>query len=144
MYCTCNFLKYHVPMEEASVVQAVEIKTRPEPAAVLTKATIRASDLLGLKDAELARTIGVSPASVSRYRRGNAEIDPKRKEGELALLLVRLFRSLDPLVGSNDDQRRAWMHSRSEVLRGVPARLILTPEGLVQTLAYVDGIRAPA
>lgn len=125
-------------------MQAVKINARPEPAAVLTKATVRASELLGLKDAELARTIGVSPASVSRYRRGNAEIDPKRKEGELALLLVRLFRSLDPLVGSNDDQRRAWMRSESAVLRGAPARLILTPEGLVQTLAYVDGIRAPA
>ncbi len=119
-------------------------KAAPDRAGVLTKAVIRASDLLDLKDAELAQIIGVSAPTVSRYRHGTAAIDPKRKAGELALLLVRLFRSLDPLVGSDTAKRHAWMHTRSTSLGAVPAELIRTPQGLVETLTYLDGIRAPA
>ncbi|MEO5813545.1 MAG: antitoxin Xre-like helix-turn-helix domain-containing protein [Rhodanobacter sp.] len=116
----------------------------PDRAAVLTKAVVHAAELLGLKDAELAQVIGVSAPTVSRCRHGEAEIDPERKTGELALLLVRLFRSLDPLVGSDTEKRKAWMHTKNHALGAVPATLIRNPEGLVGTLAYLDGIRAPA
>lgn len=120
------------------------VKTVPERAAVLTKAVLHAADLLGLKDVELARAIGVSAPTVSRYKRGAAQIDPARKPGELALLLVRLFRSLDPLIGADGEKRKAWMHTRNHALGGVPAELVLRAEGLVRTLAYLDGLRAPA
>lgn len=120
------------------------VKTVPERAAVLTKAVLRAADLLGLKDVELARAIGVSAPTVSRYKCGAAQIDPARKPGELALLLVRLFRSLDPLIGADGEKRKAWMHTRNHALGGVPAELVLQAEGLVRTLAYLDGLRAPA
>lgn len=120
------------------------VKTVPERAAVLTKAVLRAADLLGLKDVELARAIGVSAPTVSRYKYGAAQIDPARKPGELALLLVRLFRSLDPLIGADGEKRKAWMHTRNHALGGVPAELVLQAEGLVRTLAYLDGLRAPA
>lgn len=115
----------------------------PDRAMTLTKAVMRATDLLGLRDVDLAQIIGVSPANVSRYRHGNAVIDPDRKPGELALLLVRVFRSLDPLVGSDAEQRKAWMHSQNTQLRGVPASLVLRTEGLVQILAYVEGMHNP-
>ncbi|GAB1388823.1 MAG: hypothetical protein AMXMBFR78_01270 [Rubrivivax sp.] len=115
-----------------------------DPEAVLTKAAIRAADLLDLHGAELARVIGVSDSTISRYRSGAAAIAPTTKAGELALLLVRLFRSLDPLVGSDGQLRAQWMRSRNEALGGVPAELILRPDGLVRTLAYLDGMRAAA
>jgi hypothetical protein len=60
------------------------------------------------------------------------------------LLLVRVFRSLDALVGGNDDKRLAWMNSYNKALHGTPAELIKTAEGLVRTLAYLDGMRAPS
>lgn len=116
----------------------------PERAPTLTKAVVHASDLLGLKDAELAQIIGVSVHTVSRYRGGTAEIDPERKTGELGLLLVRLFRSLDSLVGADDEKCKEWMHSQNKQLGGVPATLIRRPEGLVQTLAYLGGIKESA
>lgn len=122
----------------------VNVRSVPERTTVLTRAALRAADLLGLNDTELAQIIGVSAATVSRYRSGTAQIDPARKPGELALLLVRLFRSLDPLVGSDSEKRKAWMHTRNQTLGGVPAKLVLNTEGLVRTLAYLDGIRAPA
>ena len=125
-------------------MSAVLPKPQAEPAVVLTKATVRAAELLGLNSGDLARVIGVSAATVSRYRQAAAGLSPASKSGQLALLLVRVFRSLYPLVGSDDHKRKAWMRSQNQALGGVPAQLILSPEGLARTLAYLDGMRAAA
>ena len=66
------------------------------------------------------------------------------KEGELSLLLVRLYRSLDALVGTDDQKRKAWMSGQNIALGGIPIKLIERAEGLVATLCYLDGMRAPA
>ena len=116
-----------------------------DPGLVLAKATARASVLLGLSGAALARVIGVSEPTVSRVLSGDRPLNPASKEGELATLLVRVFRSLDALVGNDDRQRLAWMKSPNQALAGgVPIQLIEKAEGLVATLAYLDGMRAPA
>lgn len=107
---------------------------------VLGKAVVRAAEKLGLKAKVLAQVIGYSEPTVA----GERGIDPASKEGELALLLVRVFRSLDALVGGNDSQRLVWMTSHNSALNGVPAELIRRAEGLVRTLAYLDGMRAPS
>ena len=60
------------------------------------------------------------------------------------LLLVRVFRSLDPLVGSDVQKRHDWLRSPNKALNGTPALLIETPYGLVTTLSYLDGMRAAA
>jgi transcriptional regulator with XRE-family HTH domain len=110
---------------------------------VLAKATARASVLLGLNGAALAKVIGASEATVSRITRGERALPPLTKEGELAALLVRLYRSLDALVGNDESRRLAWMRSHNDALNGTPAELILKAQGLVLTVAYVDGMRAP-
>jgi len=115
-----------------------------DPGLVLAKATARASKMLGLSGASLARTIGMSEPSVSRLLRGDKRLAPDSKEGELALLLVRVFRSLDALVGTDDQKRVAWMSTHNKALGGVPLRLVQTAAGLVATLNYLDGMRAPA
>lgn len=119
------------------------LQTQADATAVLSKATARAAELLHLNNATLARVIGVSEPTITRVRAGRG-IDPATKEGQLALLLVRVFRSLDPLVGGDEAKRVAWMHSHNKALQGVPAKLLENPEGLVATLAYLDGMRAPA
>lgn len=115
-----------------------------DPGLVLAKATARASTLLGLSGAALSRIIGLSEPSVSRILKGERPLDPNSKEGELSLLLVRVYRSLDPLVGTDDQKRKAWMKSPNRALGGVPAQLIERADGLVATLNYLDGMRAPA
>ncbi len=114
-----------------------------DPAAVLATATQRAAGLLGLNGAALARILGVSEATVSRIARGERGLPPDAKEGELALLLVRLYRSLDALVGNDESRRLAWMRSPNDALGGVPATLILSAQGLVAAVAYLDAMRAP-
>jgi uncharacterized protein (DUF2384 family) len=119
-------------------------QSRLEPAAVLTKALLRAARLLDLSSAALARILGVSEASVSRLASGSRQVDPQSKEGELALLLVRVYRSLDALVGTDGEQRKAWMESANRALNGRPIDLIERAEGLVTVVSYLDAMRAPA
>ena len=116
----------------------------PAADAVLTKAVLRAAQMLGLSSASLARILGVSEASISRLATGTRAIDPKGKEGELALLLVRVYRSLDALVGTDAAQRKAWLHSHNRALNARPADLLERADGLVAVLAYLDAMRAPA
>jgi len=122
---------------------------RPAPAAqpeadiVLTKALLRAADLLDLSSANLGRILGVSEASVSRLVSGARSVDPSSKEGELALLLVRVYRSLDALVGTDAAQRKAWLRSPNHALNGRPSDLIQRADGLVAVVNYLDAMRAP-
>jgi hypothetical protein len=106
---------------------------------VLTRATLRAADLLGLARKDLAVVLGVSPSTLSRL--DDRPLDPARKEGELAVLFVRLFRSLDALLGGNVDKARAWLHARNTHLGGVPAERIRTVAGLVDVIEYLDAMR---
>jgi plasmid maintenance system antidote protein VapI len=118
--------------------------TRPDPGAILTQAVLRATNLLGLSSAALARVLGVSEASVSRLATGARTIDPESKEGELALILVRVYRSLDALVGTDDAQRKAWMGGYNRALNGRPRELVQRADGLVAVVSYLDAMRAPA
>lgn len=120
------------------------VATAPNKSMVLGKATARAAHELSLSNAALARVIGLSEPSISRIVGGARGIDPASKEGQLALLLVRLFRSLDPLVGSDAQKRLDWLRSHNKALNGTPTALIETPTGLVTALAYLDGMRAAA
>lgn len=112
---------------------------RPDAASVLTKATLRAAEQLGVNNARLARIIGVSESSVSRLGAART-IDPRSKEGELAVLFVRMFRSLDAVFGDTETCRR-WLWAANAHLRGVPGELLQSLEGLVDVIRYLDAVR---
>lgn len=112
------------------------------PAVILTKATLRAAEQLGLNNADLAAVIGISEATVSRLKSSGRPISPTSKEGELALMLIRVFRSLDSLIGGDDRKRKSWMGSYHKALLGQPRQLVRKADGLVRTLSYLDGMRA--
>jgi hypothetical protein len=107
---------------------------------VLTKAALRAAETLGVPQNRLAAVLGVSAATVSRLGR-TRELDPDSKEGEIALLLVRLYRSLDTLVGGDADRAREWLWAENTHLGGVPAERIATITGLVDAVSYLDALR---
>lgn len=116
------------------------VADRPDAAAVLTKATLAAAEQLGLRNRQLSAVIGSSEASVSRLKSGRG-LEPESKEGELALLFLRLYRSLDALVGGDDAKARDWLHAANHHLGGVPADRIRTVEGLVDVVQYLDAMR---
>ena len=107
---------------------------------VLAKAATSAASRLGLRNKQLAEIIGTSEASVSRLRSGRG-LDPERKEGELALLFLRLYRSLDALLGGDDVKARAWLHAENDHIGGIPAKRIRTVEGLIDVVQYLDAMR---
>ena len=112
----------------------------PDAASVLARATLAAAGRLGLRNRHLALVIGTSEASVSRLQSGRG-LEPKSKEGELALLFLRLYRSLDAIVGGDDAKARAWLHAGNSHLAGVPAERVRTVEGLVDVVQYLDAMR---
>jgi hypothetical protein len=122
--------------------KAASNASRTEASRVLTRAVLRSADLLGLSNAQLGRVLGISESSVSRLLAGDRQIDPASKEGELGLLLVRLYRSLDAMVGGDGDLRLAWLSSSNRALNGPPIDLIASTTGLVNTVAYLDSARA--
>lgn len=112
------------------------------PGAVITKATLRAADLLGITAKVLSSIIGVSEATVSRMRKQEFALDAGSKPFELAVLFVRLFRSLDAIVGGDEPIAREWLRNENTALGAVPLEKIVTIAGLVDVIAYLDARRA--
>ncbi|MGH7553191.1 MAG: MbcA/ParS/Xre antitoxin family protein [Longimicrobiales bacterium] len=112
----------------------------PAAGAVLARATLAAARSLRLRNRDLAAILGSSEASVSRLSAGR-ELNPAGKEGELALLFLRLFRSLDALVGGDEEKARLWLHAYNDHVGGVPADRIRRVEGLVDVVQYLDAMR---
>jgi len=129
-------------MRAANPIPAAE--TVPAASAVLTKATLRSAGLLGLSNAVLAKAVGLSEASISRMSSGAKAFELGSKPAELAALVIRVYRSLDALVGNSEEHRRLWMTSFNRALNATPKDAIQTAEGLVRVVTYLDAARAPA
>ena len=112
-----------------------------EPAAVLSRAVARAADHLGLRQTQLARILGLSPATTSRLSNGSWQLAPESKSWELALAFVRLYRSLAALTGGETQAMRDWLHSGNDALGAVPGERMLSAEGLISVLQYLDAAR---
>ena len=114
---------------------------KPEPRRVLTGAVLRACALLEITQSGLAHILGLSPSTVSRMANGTYTLDDQKKEWELGALFVRLFRSLDAVIGSNDSAARAWLNGHNSALTARPIELIRSTEGLVRVVQYLDAAR---
>jgi hypothetical protein len=114
----------------------------PQAGAVITKAVIRAADQLSVTARILATVIGVSEATVSRMKRGEFGLEPGTKPFELAVLFVRLFRSLDAITGGDDKVAASWLANPNTALDARPIEKLQTVSGLVDVIAYLDARRA--
>ena len=128
--------------EEAAIFSGVPLDLASGAAAgsVLTKAVVRAADRLGLSSAVLARVLGLSAPTVTRMRRGDYVVDGK--PFELAVLLVRLYRSLDAIAGGDDAVAAAWMQAPNSALQDRPVNLVQKVAGLIHVIQYLDARRA--
>lgn len=110
-------------------------------ATTLTKALVRAAGLLQIRQASIARILGVSGATASRLFSGQYLLNQERvKEWEFAVLFVRLYRSLDAILG-HGDKARMWLTGDNLGLAARPVDLIESAEGLVCVLHYLDAHR---
>lgn len=104
---------------------------------VLTQAVLKAASEMGFSTAQLGRIIGKDRSLFSR----GGTIKPDSKSGELALMLIRAYRSLFVLVGGDKEHIRHWMHTDNHGTQGVPAKQLETVTGLNRVVEYLDSMR---
>ncbi len=103
---------------------------------MLAETTLNAARGLGVTQSELQKIVGKHPSNIRRHG-----IDPESKSGELALLLVRLYRSLFALLGGDTGAMRHWMRTANRDTGGVPTEQVRTVQGLAEAVAYLDALQ---
>lgn len=112
-----------------------------EPGKVLSDAVLKAAGILDMNQATLANILGISRPTASRLFSGEYTLSQARKnEWDLAILFVRVFRSLDALVGHGDSARQ-WLQGYNKALNAKPIDLLVKIEGIVRVLNYLDAYR---
>ena len=114
----------------------------PRESAVVTKATLRAADRLDIKNNALAKIVGLSEPTISRMRKGEYSLERGQKAFELAVLFVRLFRSLDAIVGGDNTVASEWLKNHNIAFDGTPLEIIQSVSGLTNVIGYLDSRRA--
>jgi uncharacterized protein (DUF2384 family) len=110
---------------------------------VLTQALVEAAHRLGIGSTEIGKIIGVSQPTASRLLKGDYALKETAKEWELSAHLVRLYRSLFSLVGSDDNLARGWLRSANKAFSDQePIALIRRIDGLIHVCEYLDAYRA--
>ena len=110
---------------------------------VVAKALLRAADRLRVPASELSKIVGMSESTLSRLRTNpGSALFRRDKDLELALLFLRVFRSLDALVGGDEEQAGQWLRAQNHHLRGIPIDRMKEIEGLVHVAEYLDAMRA--
>jgi hypothetical protein len=104
--------------------------------AVLGEAVINAGRKLGFSGDEVGNIIGRSRTTITRNG-----VDPHSKSGEIALMVVRVYRSLYALIGRDETHLREWMRSPIRSLQAVPADMMQRIDGLVTLTRYLDAMR---
>lgn len=113
-----------------------------QESAVVTKAVLRASTSLEIPEEVVAHVIGVGMPDFSRIRAGELKLNPGSHPFNMAVLLVRLFRSLDAIVGGDKNVANAWLKNENLALGGRPIDLIQSASGLTNVISYLDARRA--
>ena len=125
------------------MTQHRHLASAPSREAVLTKATLAAADRLGISGRQLALIVGVSEATVSRWRRLDSLLSVESKSFELAAIFVRIFRSIDSIAGGDEMTSRVWLTSPNTTLGARPIEMMETVQGLLNVATYLDARRAP-
>lgn len=68
-------------------------------------------------------------------------LDPTSKQGEMALLLIRMYRAIYVLTGGDSEWIHYFMNSYNDMTRGVPIEQVQSNSGLVLVLHFVGTIR---
>lgn len=118
----------------------MNVKPQPSAGYVLAVALNNLKDILHLSNEDICQIIGVHRNTLSRSLK-NKEINAQSKEGELSLLLIRVYRSLFALNGGNIEAMKHWLKTNSRHIQGIPLDTMKTVLGLSRVVNYLDAIR---
>ena len=114
----------------------------PREGQILSKAVARAAALLGVDDEDLSTVLGIPGALIPRMRDGLHGFEPGTNGFDAAVLFVRLFRSLDAIVGGNTNLACAWLRNHNTAFNASPLEKIKNGVGLNEVVDYLDAQRA--
>lgn len=125
-------------------MSALERKSASEDErnAVVTKAALNAAERLEISGSLLGEIVGASGPTISRIKNGQTEISHGTKSFELAVLFIRLYRSLDSIMGGDLEAAKQWLRNENTALGGKPITLISSVVGLSRVVGYLDSRRA--
>lgn len=132
---------FHRMAREVKMTNHHVASTNEDLTRVVTSAAMRAARLLRITNRELAEILGVSESAVSRAANGTRQLSLNPKTREITALFVRLYRSLDAIVGGEDNVSATWLRSPNSALGRTPLEAIKSIAGLTATLAYLDARR---
>ena len=114
--------------------------TKPVAASVLATAISKLKEDIKLKAQDIADIIGQHRNTTDRCLK-NGELDPNSKPGELALLLIRVYRSLYAINGGDKKAIIHWLTTYNNHLNAIPLERMKTVMGLAFVVNYLDAMR---
>ncbi|WP_045858085.1 antitoxin Xre/MbcA/ParS toxin-binding domain-containing protein [Teredinibacter purpureus] len=125
-----------------------------EPSRLLNDSAIVANGLteackhLGITQDQIATAIGVSRTTITRIKKrahdnlDDAAFASNGKPFELALLVIRVYRSLYAILGGNQAAMKHWMNTDNQHLANErPVDLIQSTLGIGRVIGYLDAMR---
>ena len=107
--------------------------------AMLTKAVLRAADLLDLAQ-DLPVILGIEAHQWERLRSGAQTLQPDSAAWPIAVRIASLFRSLVTLLG-DANRSREWLDSPHATLGSSPRELLRTDTGRERVFGYLDAVQ---
>ena len=98
--------------------QSTRSKGPQSDAVLVADALLRASNRLAIAKKALSQIVGLSESSLSRLRKKDFELDGKSLE--LAILFIKMYRSLHAIVSSDDTAAAAWLKNMNATLGAAP------------------------
>lgn len=119
----------------------ISLNKHHEKEQVLTKAILNLANFYNFTGKDLSDIIGISESTTTRLNQGKKFISPDTKEGEMALLLLRVYRGLNSLIGNNHEKAKIWLNSFNNYFKKKPIEQLKTVSGLVDVVNYLDAMR---
>ena len=116
------------------------IESKPNESMVLSKALGKLKEYWELSGVDLAEIVGVAPSVISCLDTAQV-FCPNKKQGQLALLLIRVYRSLGAFLGDRMQLQKDWLNAPNQVFNQSPLESMKTPEGLAHVVMYLDAMR---
>jgi len=108
---------------------------KPLPSQVLGDAVLNVRPCLGLTLEQLGQILGRDRSSIQR-----SGIDPQTPAGQLAALLIRVYRSGVVLTGDQESLKH-WLKTPNRALGAKPRDLLFSLQGIVNLVEYLDAHR---
>jgi len=119
---------------------SIALQETPNKTMVVAKALIRLKEELGLTNSIIGEIIGADASTISRIIKNSDMKDNKTLE--LALLLIRVYRSLYAMLGGSQKAMNHWLRTANfDFNNESPLSKMKTVTGLVEVIEYLDAMR---